>query len=160
VGVSVTGAFDDASASYYGGIIVTDNFQRKIILKENSKDYSVVIYVPSEKSYTKNVDLKKMKVLRSLFEEAYNLALKGQFWEALTFNGLLCSSLLGYDSKPIIDALDSGAIAAGLSGKGPSIAAICREEDVRRITSAWKHLPGQIILTQVNNQKAEATKID
>ena len=29
--VTVTGAFDDACASYFGGIVVTDNLNRKII---------------------------------------------------------------------------------------------------------------------------------
>ncbi|MCW4034114.1 MAG: shikimate kinase, partial [Candidatus Bathyarchaeota archaeon] len=29
--VSITGAFDDACASYFGGVVVTDNFERKIL---------------------------------------------------------------------------------------------------------------------------------
>ena len=29
--VTITGAFDDACASYFGGIVVTDNFKRRIV---------------------------------------------------------------------------------------------------------------------------------
>ncbi len=31
--VTVTGAFDDACASYFGGVVVTDNLERKIVMQ-------------------------------------------------------------------------------------------------------------------------------
>ncbi len=35
-GVTITGAFDDATASYFGGVTVTDNINREIIIKEKN----------------------------------------------------------------------------------------------------------------------------
>jgi shikimate kinase len=35
--VSLTGAYDDACACYYGGFVVTDNYKRKIISSENCR---------------------------------------------------------------------------------------------------------------------------
>jgi shikimate kinase len=34
-GVTITGAFDDASASFFGGLTVTDNMNRKILKKQD-----------------------------------------------------------------------------------------------------------------------------
>ena len=36
-GVTITGAFDDASASYFGGITITDNFNRKLLARDTGK---------------------------------------------------------------------------------------------------------------------------
>ena len=33
-GVTITGSFDDATASYFGGVVVTDNAKRQFIIKE------------------------------------------------------------------------------------------------------------------------------
>ena len=33
-GVTITGSFDDATASYFGGVVVTDNKNREFIIKE------------------------------------------------------------------------------------------------------------------------------
>ena len=40
-GVTITGSFDDATASYFGGVVVTDNKKREFILKEKMKDMSM-----------------------------------------------------------------------------------------------------------------------
>ena len=42
--VSLTGAYDDACACYYGGFVVTDNYKRKIICSERCQnDISAII---------------------------------------------------------------------------------------------------------------------
>ena len=38
-GVTITGSFDDATASYFGGVVVTDNKNREFIIKEKMDDY-------------------------------------------------------------------------------------------------------------------------
>ena len=37
-GVTITGSFDDATASYFGGVVVTDNMNRKFIIKEKMEN--------------------------------------------------------------------------------------------------------------------------
>ena len=154
--VSITGAFDDACASYFGGIVITDNKERKIIKRfELNEALIVLFYVPSGKTYTISSDVKRMKNMASTIKIAYNEALKGNFWGALTLNGIIYSSILGYDSSPALDALTAGALAAGLSGTGPAISAVVREENIDSVKDIWRRLEGEILETRVNNEKAK-----
>ncbi len=46
--VSLTGAYDDATACYFGGFTVTDNYSRRIIRKERAPDnLYAIIFLPS-----------------------------------------------------------------------------------------------------------------
>jgi len=154
-GVTITGAFDDACASYFGGLVITDNKTRIVKKMENLlEDYSIIIYVPPEKIYTKDVDKNKLQNFRSLFQEAYLLALKGKYWDAMILNGILCSTALGFDMELMMKALSAGAISSGLSGTGPAISAICLSDSVEEVSSIWSNLPGEIITTKINNEKA------
>ncbi len=160
-GVSITGAFDDACASYFGGFVLTDNYSRHIVKLEPSPNHlQVVIYVPEMKLYTKDVNKSNLEKLSPLVNEIFKLAEKGDYWKALTLNGLVYSAALGFSPQPIIDALMNGALAAGLSGKGPAIAAVCEENVVNKIVSSWSKLPGKVIKTMVNNSKAYGVKIE
>lgn len=160
-GVSITGAFDDACASYFGGFVLTDNYSRHIVKLEPSPNHlQVVIYVPEMKLYTKDVNKSNLEKLSPLVNEIFKLAEKGDYWKALTLNGLVYSAALGFSPQPIIDALMNGALAAGLSGKGPAIAAVCEENVVNKIASSWSKLPGKVIKTMVNNSKAYGVKIE
>ena len=154
--VTITGAFDDACASYFGGVVVTDNLKRRIIKRfEISEDLTVLFYVPARKSYTISSDLNRMKGLASLVKIAYKEALKENYWAALTLNGLIYSSALGYDSSIAADALIAGALAAGLSGTGPAVTAIVPDEKIDLVKDAWQTYEGEILEARVNHEKAE-----
>lgn len=153
--VTITGAFDDACASYFGGIIITDNMERRIIKRfELTEAPAVLFYVPTEKTYTACSDVKRMKSMASAVKIAYKEALNGNYWAALTLNGLIYSSALGYDSSPAVDALTAGAIAAGLSGTGPAVSAIVSEENVDLVKEVWRKREGEILEAQINLEKA------
>ncbi|MCS7115868.1 MAG: shikimate kinase [Nitrososphaerota archaeon] len=159
-GVSITGAFDDASASYFGGFVLTENYSRRIIKLEPSPEHlQVVIYVPEMKLYTKDVNRSNLEKLSHLVDEVFKLAEKGEYWKALTLNGLIYSAALGFSPQPAIDALMNGALAAGLSGKGPAIAAVCEEGTAEIVASSWSKLQGKVIKTTVNNSKAYGVRI-
>lgn len=49
--------------------------------------------------------------------------------------------------------MKAGAVAAGLSGKGPAVVAITKS-DPDRILNAWQKLGGRLIETSVSNAKA------
>jgi shikimate kinase len=51
-------------------------------------------------------------------------------------------------------AIEHGALAAGISGNGPSIAAVAYEDEVEEIKSALSKFDGRIIASKTNNQKA------
>ncbi len=154
-GVTITGAFDDACASFFGGLVVTDNKdriikRREILMEKNC----ILIYVPPEKAYTKDVDVIMLNNFKSLFEEANLMVMRGKYWDAMVLNGLACSTALGFSTKPMMSALSAGAICAGLSGTGPAVSAVCSSDKVDDIISVWSNLPGEVISTRINNEKA------
>jgi len=153
--VTITGAFDDACASYFGGVVITDNVKRRIVKRFRiSEDLAILFYIPIEKAYTISSDVQRMKAVASLVEIAYEEALKGKLWSALTLNGLIYSSTLGYNSSIALDALMAGALAAGLSGKGPSVTAVVQTEKVDSVKNAWQAYEGKILQARVNHEKA------
>ena len=154
--VTVTGAFDDACASYFGGVVITDNLERKIIKRfELAEAPAVLFYVPAKKTYTADSDVKRMKGMASVVKIAYREALNGNYWAALTLNGLIYSSALGYDSSPAVDALTAGAYAAGLSGTGPAVTAIVPEDKVDLVKEVWQKREGEILEARINQEKAK-----
>ncbi|VVB54311.1 Shikimate kinase [uncultured archaeon] len=151
--VTVTGAFDDAAASMLGGFVLTDNAKNVIVRRGEMEELPVIIHVPKMRSYSGKVDLSRLMLLKREVDFAWEEARKGGVYTALTLNGILTANALNLSTEPIFQALDAGAIAAGISGKGPSTVAISRKpEDV---VAAWSKLPGKIIVTKLNNKKAE-----
>jgi shikimate kinase len=157
--VTITGAFDDACASYFGGIVITDNMERKIVKRfELDEAPAVLFYVPDKKTYTADSDLKRMKTMAPAVKIAYREALNGNYWAALTLNGLIFSSALGYDSSPAIDALTAGAYASGLSGTGPAVTAIVPEDKVNVVKEAWQKREGEVLVARINQDKAKVVE--
>jgi len=152
--VTITGAFDDACASYFGGLVITDNYQRRILKQSKVENYAVLVYVPPKKAYTASSDVERMKLITKEAKAAHKLALSGEYWPAMTINGILHSSVLGYDPSMTLDALSAGAVAAGLSGKGPAVATVVAKENLERVKDVWERYDGEQIETRVNHQKA------
>jgi shikimate kinase len=154
--VTITGAFDDACASYFGGVVITDNMERRIIKRfELPEAPAVLFYVPSKKTYTVDSNVKQMKDMAPLVKIAYREALSGSYWAALTMNGLIYSLALGYDISPAVKALTAGALASGLSGTGPAVTAIVPHDKVDLVKEAWRSLEGEILEAQINQEKAK-----
>jgi shikimate kinase len=154
--VTITGAFDDACASYFGGVVVTDNLKRKIVKRfKVDEALTVLFYVPAKKVYTSGSNVQRMRKMVSLVKITYKQAVEGNFWSALTLNGLIYSSALGHNPSIAIDALEAGALAAGLSGTGPAVTAIVSEEKIDRVKDAWQVYEGDILQASLNHEKAK-----
>jgi shikimate kinase len=152
---TITGAFDDASASFFGNIVLTDNYEKRILRRFVIEEELIALFhVPSNKSYTFNSDLERMKLISPQVEVAFNEALSGNYWTALTLNGLLYSSILGYKPDIAIEALRAGAVASGLTGKGPATVALVPEENVERVLDVWRTFGDEIIKARINRTKA------
>ena len=151
--VSITGAYDDACACYFGGFNVTDNLRKKIVLHENGpKNTMAVIFIPKVR---KRGNIKKLKTLDIIFEKAWNLAKKSDYWNAMVLNGLATSSILNSDPKIITDLLEKGAIGASVSGNGPAIAAVVRNDNLTSVKKVFSEMKGRTVVTKINNKKAE-----
>ncbi|MDE1813441.1 MAG: shikimate kinase [Thaumarchaeota archaeon] len=151
--VSITGAFDDACACYFGGFIVTDNSNIKIIKSEKApEDLVAVIFIPKSR---RRGNVKKLSILNGIFSQAWDLANKSDYWNAMILNGLATSAILGSEPNILTDLLDSGALGASVSGNGPSIAAVAKNDKVSSIKRAFSSQEGSIIVSPINNKKAE-----
>jgi len=151
--VSITGAYDDACSCYYGGFNVTDNGKRnRIHFEKIPSNLIAVIFIPKNR---KRGNLKKLKILSSIFNNAWELAKGKKYWEAMTINGLATSSILNSDPKIIVDLIEKGALGASVSGNGPSIAAIVKKENIQNVKKVFGALEGNIIVSKINNKKAE-----
>ena len=155
--VSITGAYDDACSCYYGGFNITDNAKRKRIhFEKGPTNLIAVIYIPKNR---KRGNLKNLKLLSSVFENAWELARKSNYWEAMIINGLATALILNSDPKIITNLIEKGALGASVSGNGPSIAAITKKENEVNIKKVFSNLEGRIIVSKISNKKAEVHEV-
>ena len=155
--VSITGAFDDACSCYYGGFNVTDNAKKKRIhFEKGPTNLVVVIFIPKNR---KRGNLKNLKPLSSVFEKAWELARKANYWEAMIINGLTTASILNSDPEIITSLIEKGALGASVSGNGPAVAAITKKENEANIKKVFSTLEGNLIISKVSNKKAEVHEL-
>lgn len=155
--VSITGAYDDACGCYYGGFAVTDNYKRKIIkMEKGPKNLAAVIFIPKSR---KRGNVKNLKNLRPIFEQAWELARDSDYWNAMILNGLATSTILNSDPRLITNLIEKGALGASVSGNGPAIAAISKKEDIVNIKKIFSNLVGTTIVSEINNKKAEVHEL-
>ncbi|MCV0431357.1 shikimate kinase [Nitrosopumilus sp.] len=155
--VSITGAYDDACSCYYGGFNVTDNAKKKRIqFEKGPSNLIAVIFIPKNR---KRGNLKKLKMLSSIFENAWELARKANYWEAMIINGLATASILNSEPKIITELIEKGALGASVSGNGPSIAAVTKKENESAMKKVFSALEGHIIVSKINNKKAEVHEV-
>lgn len=155
--VSMTGAYDDACSCYFGGFNVTDNEKKKIIHSEKvPQNLVAVVFVPKNR---KRGNIKNLKTLSSVFDNAWKLAKNANYWDAMTINGLATSTILNSDPKIITNLLEKGAMAASVSGNGPAIAAVVKKGNEEGIKKLFSSLEGNIIVSKLNNKKAEVHEL-
>ena len=155
--VSLTGAYDDACACYYGGFVVTDNYKKKLIRSEKCLNHvSAVIFIPKSR---KRGNVRKLKTFSDDFEQAWNLAKKSDYWNAMNLNGIATSTILSSEPEIILKLIENGAIGASVSGNGPSIAAIVKNNSVTKIKKIFSTLEGNTTVAQINNKKAEVHEL-
>ncbi|MDE1766920.1 MAG: shikimate kinase [Thaumarchaeota archaeon] len=155
--VSITGAFDDACGCYFGGFAVTDNTNIKIIKIEKApEDLSAIIFIPKSR---KRGNVKKLKILHNVFAQAWSLASNSDYWNAMTLNGLATSSILGSDPRILTELMESGALGASVSGNGPAIAAVAKNDRVSSVKKVFSSLDGSSMISPINNQKAEVHEV-
>jgi shikimate kinase len=153
-GVTVTGAFDDACASFFGGLVFTDN-EHDVLLKRVEINATVLIYIPRSKAFSAKADVSRARLLAPWVDSAYHLALNGEYAKAMVLNGVLYCAAFGFSPEPILSALGAGAQAATLSGTGPAYIALVDRSSLRSVKQAWEPLEGSIIETETSNRGAQ-----
>jgi shikimate kinase len=150
-GVSVTGAFDDACASWLGGAVVTDNRTNQLLRREPmDPSLKVVIHVPPFQIRKAGLPRGRIAAVADVAEMAFQMALKGDYLGAMKLNGLCYASALKVDQDIAFRALELGARSAGLSGTGPATAILVDSDKIEKFLSDIKSTK-EFIITDIFN---------
>jgi shikimate kinase len=159
-GVTVTGAFDDAMACYFGGIAVTDNSEMAVIRRTvlRQKNLRVILHIPDRKIRKEGLSSDTFKPFFKDFKEVEELVLDGEYLEALTRNGELVAKALDIENDVAEAAMKAGAMAAGITGTGPATAILCRESSFYSLLDSIPHGEGVMITAHLNEIPAPEVK--
>ncbi|MFW6385297.1 MAG: shikimate kinase [Halodesulfurarchaeum sp.] len=152
VGVTVTGAFDDASASMLGGVTITDNHE-DTVLKTETVDWDVTVWVPPEQAFSARADVGRCERIAPMAVLVEELAMDGRYHEAMTVNGFAFAAALERPAEPMIEALPD-ASGVSLSGTGPSYVAVGSVEAMDALAETWSERDGMIIRTSTRTTGA------
>lgn len=136
-GVTLTGALDDAYASYFGGLCLTNNLAREVLSEKDVGKRPVVILIPEKTVFTKSLKDIDFEGIRPYIELIFRSALKGEWKKASLLNGLVYSSFFGYDTEPMMEVLEYSEMV-GLSGTGPAIYSIT--DSPNKVKKKWDPL--------------------
>ncbi|RJX49298.1 shikimate kinase [Halonotius pteroides] len=145
VGVTITGAFDDASASMLGGVVVTDNTADELLAHE-PREWDVLVWTPPERAYSADADVDRCENVAKMADLVAELALDGRFGEAMTVNGLAYVAALDFDTDPTVEAMPH-CHGVSLSGTGPSVVAVGDETSLAPVSELWAERDGTLIET-------------
>ncbi len=154
--VSITGAYDDACACYYGGINITDNTARRLVRHQDAPDdLDVAILIPRARKRGKPRELRE---LRAPMRAAWDMARDhDDYWNAMTLNGLAATPVLGPDTGAIASLIEAGALGASVSGNGPAVAAVAPHGDIGAVAGVLSSMGGRVIRTTPSCQKARCS---
>lgn len=152
VGVTVTGAFDDASASMLGGLTITDNTEDDVLVHDDV-DWSVLVWTPPEQAFSANADGERCRRVAPVAKHAEELARAGRYAAAMTINGLAFCAALDRSTDPVLDALPH-TDGVSLSGTGPSYVAVGEREPLTEVKPKWDERPGTVRLTTTQSDGA------
>ncbi len=146
VGVSATGAFDDAIASASGGFVVAET-ERTRILRHDApdSDWRAVLWIPRTPHPPSPDWLDRFRGRSAEARAGVEAAKLGGYLVAMERNTELVEQLLGYDYRPLRRELRrQGALASGVSGMGPTLAAIARARDGPKVSRAMPVGGGEV----------------
>jgi shikimate kinase len=151
-GVTVTGAFDDASASMLGGVTVTDNSADELLTREEV-EWDVLVYTPDERAFSADADVDRCKRVAPVADEVREMALDGRYGRAMTVNGFAFCAALGFPADPMVEALPD-VEGVSLSGTGPSFTAVGERSVLERVRTDWDEREGHTWLTTTQTHGA------
>ncbi|RQG99014.1 shikimate kinase [Natrarchaeobius oligotrophus] len=154
-GVTVTGAFDDASASMLGGVTVTDNAADELLARD-VLDCHALVYTPPEQSFSADADVSACQRIAPVADLVEELALEGRYGEAMTVNGFAFCGALGFSTGPMIDALPDVA-GVSLSGTGPSYVAVGDRTTLEDVERRWRERDGTTRLLRTRTDGTRTT---
>lgn len=124
-GTSVTGAYDDAAACLLGGLVLTDNRERRLLERRPMPDGLVaLVRIPERENPTSEFRRANLEAARPGAEEAFRMVEGGDVPGAMKANTKAYAALFDVDVSFVDEARAAGAWAAGISGTGPALIAL------------------------------------
>ena len=151
-GVTVTGAFDDASASMLGGVTVTDNDADDLLAHE-AVEWDVLVWTPAARAFSADADVERCARVAPMARLVADLALDGRYGAAMTVNGLAFSAALEFPTEPAVEAMPHAA-GVSLSGTGPSVVAVGEREELAQVRERWNQRTGNTWMTTTRTDGA------
>lgn len=151
-GVTVTGAFDDASASMLGGVTVTDNAADELLAHE-TVEWDVLVWTPPERAFSADADVASCRRIAPIADVIGELALQGRYGAAMSINGFAFCGALEFPTAPLLEALP-GVEGVSLSGTGPSYVAVGDRHVLADLHSEWETRDGTTWLTTTRTDGA------
>ena len=151
-GVTVTGAFDDASACLLGGVVVTDNSARRILGRDKiDEDLLAIIHVPERRISKGSVDRIRFAKEALGFEKALSSALSGDYRTAMELNSKATARALDLSDMLADAARREGAYAAGITGTGPATVILCRRSHREHMEGIARSYGGEVLEADLND---------
>ncbi|HEV2428367.1 MAG TPA: shikimate kinase [Thermoplasmata archaeon] len=151
VGLSATGAFDDAYASAAGGIVVTDNRDCRILRHdEPNPDWTTVLWVPRGTHPPSPSVADRFRARGQGVESLARSVSEGRYLATMERNSALVEELLGYAYGDLrTDLGRRGALSSGVSGLGPSLAAVVPKGAAGAVARALPPSVGDVIVAGI-----------
>lgn len=154
-GVTITGAFDDASACFFGGVVVTNNRSFTILNRGNlDPDLEVLIHVPDRRITKASLKDTDFSPITEKVEHALSLAMNGEYLKAMELNSRAYSKVLDVSEDIAVLARKNGALAAGISGTGPATVALCQPGEAGAVFNALQKEEGTVLRARINEVPA------
>ena len=154
-GVTITGAFDDASACFLGGVVATDNRNFAVLHRGTmDPDLEMLLHVPDKRITKASVKGLDFGPIRKEVDKAFELALNGEYLRAMELNSRAYSKVLDVSEDIAELARKKGALGAGISGTGPATAIVCSRADAPDILSALSREEGTVLRARMNETPA------
>ena len=127
---------------------MTDNRVDRVVARTAApKGWKVVVWIPPG-THLPSPDLAdrfSTREIRERLSEAFELLRAGDLAAAVRVNSDAVEGALGLDySVRRRAALEQGAVAVGVSGLGPALAAFSTEPNAHGVASAFDGLPGRV----------------
>jgi shikimate kinase len=151
-GVTVTGAFDDASASMLGGVTITDNSEDELLAHE-AVEWDVLVWTPPERAFSADADVAACRRIAPIADVIGELAMGGRYGAAMSINGFAFCGALEFPTAPLLEALPA-VDGVSLSGTGPSYVAVGDRHALADLRSQWETRDGTTWLTTTRTDGA------
>ncbi|MEM4472650.1 MAG: shikimate kinase [Archaeoglobaceae archaeon] len=155
VKISYTGAFDDASASLLGGLVISDNYRRGLKEWIILRGYAAILLPEFKRG---NVDWEKIKRENYRLKNVELKLKRHEFREVMRENTRFYCEMIGYPLE-IAERLWKENICCGLSGNGPSFVAIGNKNEMNIAKEIWEEY-GKVIVKKIPEKPVDELVID